>query len=95
MSSSPLPWEAVVGPAGVHADVPQRSPAMGNTKEGPITPPHAVVLGPVMDLAIVLPQVPTLGPTEERDAATLPMSVAERRGLRSQRPRSVIMPRSR
>jgi hypothetical protein len=73
---------------------PHRSPAVENTEEGLVTPPHAVVPGPVVDSAIALPQAPTPGPTEERASAPPPMSVAECQGLRSWRPIPAIVPLS-
>lgn len=40
-----LPEEAIGALAGTQARSPQRPPAAGNMKEGPVTPPHAVVPG--------------------------------------------------
>lgn len=53
--SASLPRGAILEPAEVQVDVPLWTPAVGNTEEGPITPPHVVVSGPVADPTIVLP----------------------------------------
>jgi hypothetical protein len=92
--SASLPRGAIVEPAEVQVDVPLWKSAVGNTEEGPITPPHVVVSGPVADPTIVLPQAPIPRPTEERVVAPPPSPVAGRWGLRSQKPRPIVMPRS-
>ena len=89
-----LPQGAIVEPAEVQVDVPPWTPAVGNTEEGPVTPPHVVVSGQVADPTIVLPQAPVPRPTEERVVAPPPSPVVGRRGLRSRKPRPVVMPHS-
>jgi hypothetical protein len=89
-----LSWNNLGGSAtiGVLAGTPKQLSASRNTEEGPITPPHVVVLGPVVDLAIIPPQASTPGPKEESTTALSSTSVVWRWGLRSRRPRLVVMP---
>jgi hypothetical protein len=72
--------------------VPPTIACYGEYRGGPVTPPHIVVLGPVVDPTIAPPQAPAPGPIEERATATSPMSVAGCQGLRSRRPIPATVP---
>jgi hypothetical protein len=58
---APLLEEAVVAPTGAQVESLQRPPTAGNTEEGPVTPPHAVILRPVVAPTVVSPWPPCRG----------------------------------